>query len=295
MNVKVAGLNQGAVAEVTASGLDKAMPLLEGALAVLRFVQRVQSPMSDGRRLAFGLPGDVMSAGLDYLVLGPGLSVGGARVGALAGWTFGADDHDAWATDPVYRYVDAALARPEADRTALERRALVTIDLLSQAWLSWQPDVALLDSAMALEALLGGGKADAAKKFRLARRVSYFLCGWPGDERYSAGKRSACPLLTLPLSANGYPEKELKKLIGDMRAGRAERCTQFLDVLDLYEARNVIAHGDELGLTERQQTQETWFIASWLLPQVLAWFATHPDAELTELDAEIASLQPRTV
>ena len=290
MTDKVTELGQGVVAEVTASGLGEVMSLVEGALAVLRVVQRMRHPMHDNQRLAFGLPGQVKSAAVAYFALSGGLSMGGARVGALAGWTFSDDDHEGWVTDPVYRYVDAALARAEADRTALERRALVTIDLLSEAWLSWQPDMALLNSAMALEVLLGEETDRPGTKFRLARRVSYFLCGWSGDNSYTAGKRPACPLLALPMNPQGQPKTELANLIKDMRAGQAAQCSQFLDVLDLYEARSRIVHGGRLGLTESQQTQATWFIANWLLPQVLAWFADHPAAALTELDGEIASL-----
>lgn len=287
---KVTELDRGVVAEVTASDLEEGMSLVEDALAVLRVVQRMRNPMSDNRRLAFGLPGQVRSAAVVYFVLDEGLSMGGARVGALAGWTFSDDDHEAWVTDPVYRFINAALACPETDRAALQRRVLITIDLLSEAWLSWQPDMALLNAAMALEVLLGEETDRPAKKFRLARRVSYFLCGWPGDNRYTAGKRAACPLLSLPLSRQGQPGKELEKLIKDIRDGQTARCSQFLDVLDLYDARNSLVHGGRIGLTESQQTQATWFIANWLLPQVLAWFADHPDAALTELDAEVASL-----
>jgi Apea-like HEPN len=295
MTDRLAELDRGVVAEVAASSLPEAMSLVENALAVLRVVQRFQRPMADGRRQAFGLPGQVMSAGVAYFMLGEELRMGGARIGALGGWTFSDDDYEAWVTDPVYRYVDAALACEEADRTALQRRTLVTIDLLSQAWLSGQPDVALLNSVMALEVLLAE-ENDVAKKFRLARRVSYFLCGWPGDDRYTTRKRQACPLLALPLDGKGYPEKDLKKLINDVNAGRAELpCTQFFDVLDLYDARNRIVHGGRLGLTDDEQTRATWFVANWLLRQVLAWFTDHPDAELTDLDAEIASLSASTV
>jgi hypothetical protein len=294
MTGQVTELGRGVVAEVTAGDLDEAMPLIASALAALRVVQHIQSPMCDSRHQTFGLPGQVMSARVDYFSLTGGLSMGGKWVGALAGWTFTDDDHEAWVRDPAYRFVDEALARPEADRTVLQRRALVTIDLLSEAWLSWQPDVALLNSAMALEVLLGE-EGDKQKKFRLARRVSYFVCGWPGDDRYTAGRRPACPLLTLPLGAGGQPRKELKELIADVYAGRVGPCTQFFDVLDLYDARNRIVHGGRLGLTERQQSQATWFIASWLLRQVLEWFAGHPDAELSALDAEIASVPARTV
>jgi hypothetical protein len=61
-------------------------------------------------------------------------------------------------------------------------------------------------------------------------------------------------------------------------------------VLDLFDARNRIVHGGRLGLTQKEQNGTTWYVSRWLLPQVLRWFADHPDAELTELDTEIAAL-----
>jgi hypothetical protein len=76
-------------------------------------------------------------------------------------------------TDPALRFLDDAFTRPQAQRTTLHRRALLTISLLSQAWLSCKPDVEILDSAMALEVLLGEAN-DQDKKFRIARRASYF-------------------------------------------------------------------------------------------------------------------------
>ena len=54
------------MAEVTASGLDEAMPLVASALTALRVVQHIQNPMCDSRHQAFGLPGQVMSARVDY-------------------------------------------------------------------------------------------------------------------------------------------------------------------------------------------------------------------------------------
>jgi hypothetical protein len=85
---------------------------------------------------------------------------------------------------------------------------------------------------------------------------------------------------------------QLSNLIRDIRSAgsRGLRCTYFLDVIGLYDARNDIVHGGRLGLTEGQESHATWFIAAWLLWPVLAWFAEHPTEELTDLDQEIAGL-----
>jgi hypothetical protein len=75
----------------------------------------------------------------------------------------------------------------------LQRRALVAIDLLSDGWLSWQPDIALLTTVIALEVLLGEER-DKDKKLRVAHRVSYFMCGGPvmTATRPGTGRRALC-------------------------------------------------------------------------------------------------------
>lgn len=74
-------------------------------------------------------------------------------------------------TEPEYRFLDDALRVPEAGRSELQRRALLAVNLLSQARLSFIPELALLNSVVALEVLLGEDEHNS-KKFRLARRAS---------------------------------------------------------------------------------------------------------------------------
>ena len=73
-----------------------------------------------------------------------------------------------------------------------------------------------------------------------------------------------------------------------MREGRRIPCTRFVQVRGIYSARNKIVH--EGRLPAGWAHPDTWFIAALLLGPVLAWFASHPDSNLSELDAEIAAL-----
>jgi hypothetical protein len=294
VKAKAGELDNWAVADVTVSGVQEAIPLVERAVAVLRTVQHIDNPMVSTRLQTFGLPGQVGSARIDYLSLSPGPAWGWQHWGALAGWSFGDQSYNRWMTDPAYRFINAALSRTDANRTPLQRRALIAIDLLSQAWLSWQPDVSLLNHVMAIEALLGEPH-DQNKKVRIARRASYFVCGWP-RERYPDGRRPACPYLSLPINDRGQPQAELDRIIQGGRQAAFDAgiyCSMFFDLLDLYNDRNEIMHRGKLELTPEEEGPATWFIASWLLQPVLTWFAEHPDAELSELDAEIGLLPPR--
>jgi hypothetical protein len=294
-----ARLNRCVVAEVSVSragGVAVAEQLVESALAVLRLVQRMTNKSWLVGFQGFGLPGRVNTASYDFIDLTGGRikpvgvpEVGFRAVGAIMGGaTLGDDLHRAWASDPVYRFTHEALARVEADRTPLQARALLAIELLSQAWLSDQPDVQLLTAAMALEVLLAES-SDQEKKVRLARRVSYFACGAPDiGNCCPGGRRAACPFLTFPLRARGKPGPELERLIRDARAGAVPGCSQFLDVLDIYEGRNTVVHEGRLRLTIFEPRPDTRFIEQALLKPALTWFSEHLEAELTELDTEIA-------
>lgn len=46
-------------------------------------------------------------------------------------------------------------------------------------------------------------------------------------------------------------------------------CSQFFDVLDLYDDWSAVTHGGELGLGEREEVRQTWFISAWLLRPAL--------------------------
>ena len=284
-----AELDNYTVADLAVSGdIDDAMPIVDSAVTVLRAVQHMECPMVVIRHQSFGLPGQVTSVLVSYFSLYDRALPGWRRTGALAGWTFGDDGHARWLSDLAYRFLDQALRQPEENRTGLQRRAMVAIQLLSNSWLSLQPDVRMLNAVMALEVLLG--EDTGTKKHLIARRAAYFACGWPGPV-YADGTRTACALMSLPLRPSGAPGVELTRLLSQMRAvHRPPLLAVLLHVLALYDARSTIAHEGKLGLSADQENSATWFIAARLLHRVLTWFAGHPDDDLTELDRQIAAL-----
>ena len=184
---------------------EDALAMVSDALAVLRAVQHMRSPMVGMGHQTFGLPGEVPSAVVDYVIMGDGLTVGAARRGALAGWEFTAEDHQAWETEPAFRFLDEAFTRPEPDRTVLQARALLAVRLLSQGWLSYQPDLEVLNSAVALETLLGEA-TDQDKKFRILAGFRTSGADGPASSTRAPAARHArcCPC---PWTASGVAHR----------------------------------------------------------------------------------------
>lgn len=111
---------------------------------------------------------------------------------------------------------------------------------------------------------------------------------WPRLHRQPG---DACPFLTLPLGAKGSPGQELKKLIDDAKAGAVSGCSRFLEVLDIYEARNLIVHQGRYRPTIFEPGLDTSFIELALMRPAVTWFSGHLAADLKGLDKEIASQQ----
>jgi hypothetical protein len=258
----------GAVAALLAQLMGN-MPIVEsGTHSAPNLVQVVQNMPWLVAFQQFGLPGCASTVSYDFVNLSGGKAKpagvpepGSRGVGAIMGvTTFGDDLYQAWMSDPVYRFIHEALELDEAKRTRLQTRALLAIELLSQAWWSDQPDVGLLNTAMALEILLGES-TDGEKKTRVARRAAYLSCGSPNTGYGCAGSQGgACPFLTLLLGSKGRPGQDLKKLIDDAKAGAVPGCSRFLGVLDIYEARNLIVHQGRYKPTIFERRPDTSFI-----------------------------------
>jgi len=272
-------------------------PVVETGHPAPNLVQRVMKMPWLVAFQRFGLPGRAGTASYDFVNLSGGKvkpagvpEPGFRGVGAIMGiTTFGDDLYQAWTSDPVYRFIHEALDLDEANRTRLQTRALLAIELLSQAWWSDQADVGLLNTAMALEVLLGES-TDGEKKSRAARRAAYLSCGSPNTGHTCAGSQgSACPFLTLPLGRKGSPGQDLKKFIDDAKAGTVPGCGRFLEVLNIYEARNLIVHEGRYRPTIFEPRPDTSFIQLALMRPALTWFSGHLAADLTELDKEIAA------
>ena len=95
--------------------------------------------------------------------------------------------------------------------------------------------------------------------------------------------RTPAPL-ALPLRSKGSPGRDLKKLIDDAKAGAVPGCSRFLEVLGIYEARNLIVHQGRYRPTTFEPRPDTSFIELALMKPTVMWSSGHLAADLTELD-----------
>jgi len=271
------------VVQVASADARTAYTHVADAVAILRLLQHARAPRVDTDLQTFGLPGQVAQWNVELIDLsaGPGLSY--FRGGAAPGWTFSADDYAAFQRDPGLQFLGTALA--ESDRTALQRRALLGTRLLSTSTLEQDPDQKLLAAVMAVEVLLGDdGKGP--KKYRLARRHADLACSVP-QASMCGRDRPSCPYLSLDPDVREQ-RQELQTLHDRARNDVRVLCSEHLRLVDLYNDRSSAVHDGTVGLDLKEVRNSLYPVYRWLIPEVLAWYAAHPDdGELTELDDEI--------
>lgn len=73
------------------------------------------------------------------------------------------------------------------------------------------------------------------------------------------------------------------------KPGAVLGCSRFLEVLDIYDARNLIVHHRPTIFEPRPDTS---FIELALLRAAVTWFSSHLAADLTGLDKEIVAVAP---
>jgi hypothetical protein len=278
-----ARFDESTVAEVFCAEPEQAYDHITDALAVLRLLQHRQSPMVDTDWQTFGLPGQVTQWHVEFLNLTHGASDGFFRGGAQPGWTFSDVDYSAFQADSGLQFLSRALAKDE--RTRLEQRAILATRLLSTSTLEQDPDQKLLATVMAVEVLLGDDDG-GPQKFRLARRHAFLTClVLTGD--MCGRDRASCPYLALDPS-NDAQRREITALIERARSDARVRCTMYLDIIDLYNARNRAVHDGTVGVDLNTVRSALYPIYRWMVPEAFRWYAACADDDVEQLDDEIA-------
>jgi hypothetical protein len=274
------GMRGWAAAEVKADDLTEAISLVHDALDVLRVFQQTRSQM---KTTAFGLPGDVHQARMLYLDLhDDNVGVGFRDNGEVLGSGLPDRELAQWSDS---RFDEVADFIGRSDPPDGPGRLVLACRLLARAVFETQPSLRTLETIIAVETLLGG----QGKKYLLARRVSFLVCGRVDGQRCGRDGPS-CDFLKLNPTSDS-DRKRIKAMERDARADPAKRCSEWLDFLDRYDDRCGVAHGEPgFEVPANDADGDLYWAIHWLLPAAIPWLLDHPNQPIDDLDTAISGL-----
>jgi hypothetical protein len=284
--------------EVTASDLDKATVVASQTMGVVRFLLRERINVNvDIHRV--GLAGEVDHLVRDYLAfVDGGVGPGWSRLDGPVPTRLSQDLLSEWDSDDRVRWLSTQLALTSEPRSSAGERVITSLTLLDTAFLSSDLIVRVVLYAAAVEVLLADSK-DAAdsgpgpgrgKVLDVARRAAFLTCGTG-----CAIDREACPYVL------GFGSLKHLWTTADQWAGAGEewRCSAFLDIArhpdfeeyfsnpSLFGARNEAVHEGRTSLTE-SAVRLMRSRADAVIRAFVGWAAGRPEANVEDLDAEIA-------
>ena len=270
----------GAIASVVASDLDIAVDLVVQAVDVLRVFQHMR--YGTDHLPHFGIAGDVGHGTLAYAQVGERSGHGFSHRGQFLGWTF--NDPQAWEEAAVVRAVAAGIGL--TDQSEGHRRALVGLQLLSQAVIEQRPALKMVELVSALEAWLLP-REKGGQTYRLARAVSFFNCGRHAGD-LCGRTRDTCPYLELdPRDRDNL--KRLKAL-RDRGSTPPWLCSEWHRVVDWYDVRSDIVHGAGPIIRMKEVSNAVFWVYRYLAEPVLEWLTTHHQDPIGDLDRGLAAL-----
>lgn len=271
-----------ATAQVTANSSESALDLTMTAVDILRVFQQSRTAWVT---TMFGLPGDVLNARVPHIALGTDTMVGLIHRGQLPGWTFGVEEHDAFLASPGFMFAASAIGRER--KSEAERRALLGIQLASQAILEHRPAMQLVYSVMSAETLLLE-RMSSSQAYRLARRCVIFLCGLSTND-LCGRQRDTCLFLSIDPDTN-QGRKDLRRLRERGNQDPLWRCSEWHRVMDWYSDRSDIVHGAQIEVDDRQAGKVRYWLLKRVIPETLDWLQAHPNQPLADLDDAIEAL-----
>jgi hypothetical protein len=273
----------GAFAMVETGDFDAAIDLVAQAVDVLRVLQHVRHFTS--LLTQFGIAGDVGRGVVPYIQIDGGRAGHGfSHRGNPLGWTF--SDPDEWADAPVFQWAASAIGASSPAES--QRRALIGIQLLSQALVEQRGTFKMVELVGALEAWLLRRRA-AGQTFRLARAIAFFGCGRHDDD-LCGRSRDTCPYLELNPDI-GAERSKLKRL-RVKGALPPWRCSEWHRVVDWYDDRSEVVHGSGPLISYKEASNALFWVCRYLAEPILQWLADHPTDPVTALEAEIDALPP---
>jgi hypothetical protein len=278
-------MRQGTAAQVDARDIDEALDLVTVATDILRVFQKTQYNMS--KTTMFGLSGQIYRSRIRYIATGEVNGPGFRNRGEVLGFTLNHDAHNTWDDLSVFPRLAALVG--ENQTADGHRRALVGVQLLSQAILEHRPAFKVLNLIIGLESMLLDRRSES-QGFRLARRASYFTCGrW--NDSMCGRDRPSCQALSLDPGSNAK-RQSLKRFRELAEMDSRWRCSEWLNYLRWYDSRSSVAHGDDSAVDQEDAGRAEYWVLSWTAEPVLRWLLDHPDNPLEALDDALASLRP---
>lgn len=282
----VAEMKCDAFAEIEAETVDSALDVIEDAVDVLRVYQQARAL---GRCGVFGLPGDTQRTTFFYAQVGERTGFGGRFRGDVLGWTFTESSLADFSNSPAFRFVADTVGAATPSEGA--RRALLGVELLSQAILAHRPGLKLLWVVQALEAMLlrsDDHSRQRPKNLCLARYVAFFGCGSVEDD-LCGRQRPTCPYLALDPTEKKNAD-ELRKLSRRADSDPWWRCSEWTRVVEWYDLRNRAAHGEGRLVASKDASTAEYWVLHYLLEPILEWLSLHQKQPLDALELAVAAL-----
>lgn len=268
--------------EIAAESFDQAFDQVALAVDVLRVLQHVRHYTT--RLTQFGVMGSVPRSVVHYGVLDDEARAGHGwtRRGEAVGWKF-TDSHE-WKSATAFRWAADAIGSRAPTEAA--QRALIGLQLLSQALVEHRPTLKMVQLVTALEAWLLP-RDRGTQTYRLARSVAYFGCG-RHDNSLCGRSRETC--LYLGLDPTSSPDLRKLKRLRAVGEHPPWRCAEWHRVVDWYDMRSDVVHGAGPNIEMRDANNALYWAMRYLTEPILNFLSAHENEPIDGLDREIAAL-----
>jgi hypothetical protein len=286
-------LSAGSYYEVSANSRDEGFSLTANAIHLLRLFYHYQGRMGAFHG-AFGLPGQASTANTWYLQrTAEHVTPGWHRDGHVLGVEIPEKILEEFRSSKAFAFASDAIATLAPSEGA-QSKAVVGIELMSQALIGLNHSVNVMHWVQALEAMITD-RSTSAQTFHFARRGAFFGCGRLNDS-LCGRDRDICNALKQDPADNGQ-RTILRRLING--TDTTERlCSEWSQLMDWYDARSDYAHGGLMrdpstGITRDAAKLDldirTWILNFYLVP-ILTWLSEHAMQPVADLDHALASL-----
>ncbi|MYG73644.1 MAG: hypothetical protein F4197_14375 [Acidimicrobiia bacterium] len=265
------------------SDIDAAIDELRASLDVLRLFQLSRQ---SGHSTSFGLPGDVSESKIGYIAIWENSAPGHRLVGDYLGFTFTQASYDDWASSIAFQYLSDSIADTSPPDGA--RRAVTGARLLARAVTEYRSDLKMLSVMAALEAWLLN-RHSGPQTLRLARHVTWFGCGRPGDNLCGRDRPICAYLYLSPNKSRDRGRLNSLRDLGNTHLGW--RCSEWHQVMDWYDARSAAAHGALNSVDAKHASSAEYCVLHYLMEPILNWLREHPQEPVADLEEVIDAIE----